>query len=193
VDPARRLATADDLLSLPAETRAEVIAGTVIEKAIPSAEHGDAQFAIAGFVRSRFHRGPGGRWPGGWWILGEVEIEFGPHDIFRPDLAGWRRDRVPQRPTGRPVRLRPDWVCEVLSTSNAQHDLVTKFREYHRPRVGHYWVVDPDNQTLIVYRWAEPGYLAVLSAKRGETVRAEAFDAVELRVGLLFGEDPTDD
>jgi Uma2 family endonuclease len=136
VQPARQLATADDILSLPDEVAAEVVGGT-----------------------------------------------------DRPDLVSWRRDRTPERPSGRPVRTRPDWVCEVLSTSNAQNDLVTKFRVYHRCGVPHYWIVDPDNRSLIVYRCEPDGYLAVLTAMAGATVRAEPFDAIELRVGELFGEE----
>src|SRR6188508_3036854 len=116
-------ATAADLAELE---RSEVIAGDVHQKAAPSAEHGDAQGALATLLRSRFHRPGGGRHPGGWWILTEVEIQLETHEVYVPDLAGWRRDRIPQRPTGRPVLLRPDWVCEILSPSTARHDQVTK-------------------------------------------------------------------
>jgi Uma2 family endonuclease len=103
--------------------------------------------------------------------------------------VGWRRSRVPERPRGRPVRIRPDWVCEVLSPSNAQNDLVTKFRTLQRCQVPYYWIVDPENRLLIVYRWQPDGYVVALTAKVGETVRAEPFDTVELPLGLLFGED----
>ncbi len=182
-------ATAADLAALPDDVHAEVIGGTVVEKAAPSMEHGDAQSALTERLRSVFHRKPGGTVPGGWWIVVEVEVEMETHEVFRPDLTGWRRDRHPQKPSGRPVRVRPDWVCEVLSSSNADHDLVTKFRVFHRNGVPHYWIVDPDHRVLVAYRWQESGYLAVLTAKPGETVRAEPFEAAELRVGLLFGEE----
>jgi Uma2 family endonuclease len=109
----------------------------------------------------------------------------------RPDVVGWRRERCPQRPSGTPIHLVPDWVCEVLSASNASRDTVTKLRLYHRERVPHYWIVDPASATLTVMRWTEPGYLTVLAAERGEIVRAEPFDAIELEVGPLFGDDPT--
>jgi len=175
---------------MPEDPRAEVIDGEIVQKAAPSAEHSDAQSALLTWVRRRFGRGGGGpHRPGGWWILVEVEIEIEAHEVYRPDVAGWRRERVPERPRGRPVRMAPDWVCEVLSRSNARNDLVKKFRAYHRARVGHYWIVDPDDETLVVYRWNEGGYLAVLTANKGETVRAEPFDALELPVGVLFGED----
>lgn len=61
---------------------------------------------------------------------------------FRPDLAGWRRERLATLPAELPVLVRPDWVCEVLST-NRQNDLVKGQRAYHRNEVGNYWILDP--------------------------------------------------
>jgi Uma2 family endonuclease len=115
------------------------------------------------------------------------EIEYETHEVYLHDVVGWRRDRVPQRPTGRPVRIRPDWVCELLSPSNAKRDQIDKFQVLHRNGVPHYWIADPLEHTLIVHRWEPRGYLVVLTAAAGDVVRAEPFDAVELRVSTLFG------
>ena len=98
----RALATAADLAALPEETRAEVIGGAIVEKAAPSYEHGDAQSSLAELLKPPFQRGRGG--PGGWWIATSVEVELEPHELYRPDLVGWRRERVPERPAGRPIR-----------------------------------------------------------------------------------------
>jgi len=184
---ARRLATAADLLALPGDARSEVVAGTVVEKAAPSGEHSLAQSGLTMFLGSFHRRGGGG--PGGWWILVEVDIELEPHEVYRPDVAGWRREGHPAPPRGRPLRTRPDWICEVLSPSNARTDLVTKFRVLHRCGVPHYWIVDPERELLVVHRWEPAGYLTALTAGRGETVRAEPFDAIELPIGILFGDE----
>lgn len=180
-----RAATAADLAALPDEKRAEVVRGAIVEKAAPSFEHGDAQSAIAELLKGPFQRGRGG--PGGWWIGTEVEVELEAHEVYLPDVAGWRRERVPERPRGRPIRVRPDWVCEVLSVSNADVDLGPKLFAYHRVGVGHYWIVDPEHETLSVFRHTSEGYVVALSAGRGETVKAEPFEAVEIRVAELFG------
>ena len=79
-------------------------------------------------------------------------------------------------------------MCEVLST-NRQNDLVKKKRALHRHQIPHYWIIDPANETLTVYRWHADGYLEVLIADRGERVRAEPFTQTELLVGVLFGDD----
>jgi Uma2 family endonuclease len=179
------LATAASLAELGEHVRAEVIGGAVAEKAAPSFEHGDAQSSLVAALKDPFQRQRGG--PGGWWLVTEVEVELETHEVYRPDLVGWRRARVPERPRGRPIRLRPDWVCEVLSTSNAEHDLGTKLFSYHRAGVPHYWILDPEHETLTVYRFSGEGYVVAASAGREERIRAEPFDAVELCVALLFG------
>mgnify|MGYP001581362662 CR=1 FL=1 len=168
----------------------ELMGGELFAKAAPSGEHGDAQAGIVGAVRSPFQRPKGRGGPGGWWIATEVEVLFEPGEIVRPDVVGWRRERCPGRPTGIPVKLRPDWVCEIVSPSNATDDTVRKLRLYHRVAIPHYWLVDPRDTTLTVMRWSPDGYVTVMRAERGEVVRAEPFDAIELAIGTLFGDDP---
>lgn len=188
---ATRAATLDDFLAIPEERRFhELLASELVEKATPSGEHGDAQAGVVSAVRPRYQRRAGSGGPGGWWIATEVEVLLDEGDLVRPDVLGWRRERVPERPTGTPVRVRPDWVCEVISASNANVDTVKKLRIYHRARVPHYWIVDPRDATLTAMRWSDAGFTTVLRAERGETVRPEPFEEIELAVGTLFGDDP---
>jgi Uma2 family endonuclease len=180
-----------DLLAISeAERFHEVIGGELVQKATPTGEHGATQAALAGILFGPFSRRPGGRHPGGWWFETEVELEFETHEIYRSDVVGWRRERAAERPAGTPIRLRPDWICEILSASNARDDQVTKFETYRRCGVPHYWIADPTLATLRVFRWTSEGYLVALNAQAGQRVRAEPFDAIEIEVGVLFGEDP---
>jgi len=87
------------------------------------------------------------------------------------------------------VRVRPDWVCEIISPRKAAHDLIRKKRIYHQHEVPYYWIVDPRDESLTVLQWTAKGYLEILAAVRGERVRAEPFPAIELPVGVLFGDD----
>jgi Uma2 family endonuclease len=166
---------------------AEIIDGELVEKAAPSPEHGSAQFALSGLLFSPFgsRQAPDG--PGGWWLMCDVEVEYSTHEVYRHDLVGFRRDRCPERPSGRPVETRPDWVCEILSPSNASNDTVRKLRTLHRSGVPHYWLVDPERLTLTVLRWTPDGYLEALAATADETVRAEPFEAIELALADVFG------
>jgi Uma2 family endonuclease len=180
-------ATLEQLRAIPEDERFhEVIDGHLVRKAESTFEHGHAISNLSE-VLGPFRRASSPNTPGGWWFATDVEILFEEHQIYRPDHAGWRRDRSSARPTGSPVTLIPQWVCEVLST-NRSNDLVRKLRTHHRSQVEHYWILDPDDETLMVERWTPLGYLTVLTAAGDETVRAEPFDTVELRVADLFGD-----
>jgi Uma2 family endonuclease len=183
-------ATVADLLAIPESERFhEIIGGELVRKAMPSARHGGAQAGVTARIGGPYGR-PGGRSPGGWRFLTETEVRFEDHEVYRPDVAGWRRERMPTLPEEWPVSVRPDWVCEILSPSNERNDTLKKMRTYKRCGVPHYWLIDPIAENLIVYRWTESGYLLVLDAQGEERVNAEPFDAVSLSVhGLLEGDD----
>jgi Uma2 family endonuclease len=186
---APKLATLADLLALSEDElkRYELIEGAITERGAGSGAHGAVQAKTVEAV-SPFHRRPGGRWPGGWWFGIEVDLYFDEQNTLKPDVSGWRRDRVPERPREMPVMIRPDWVCEILST-NKRNDLIKKKRVYHRHGVPHYWIIDPVEESLTVLRWTPDGYVEILVAERGEEVRAEPFEAMALKAGVLFGDE----
>lgn len=184
-------ATIEDLLAIPEQDRFhEIIGGELVQKAMPSAQHGSSQANLAGLLVGPYGRRPGGGSPGGWRFMTECEIRFDDREVYRPDIAGWLRERMPALPKEHPIALCPDWVCEILSPSNERNDIVKKMLTYQRARVPHYWVIDPLGEALVVYRWTPEGYLVVQSAQGGERVRAEPFDGVWFSVkGLIEGEE----
>jgi Uma2 family endonuclease len=179
-------ATAADLDS---DRRAEIIRGAIVDKASPTPGHSVTQLSLGGYLRRRFARRPGGRWPGGWWFGTEIHVEYQTHELYCHDVAGWRRERAPQVPDKWPVRIRPDWVCEILSPKHEKRDLVDKMRVLREAGVPHYWVLNAAEKILVVHRLEAAGYLIALSASAGETVRAEPFDDVELPVSVIFGDE----
>ena len=190
-EPASRgpSATVDDWLAQPDDRRTELIDGELVEKALPTFAHGRAQGHTVGTLGGAFDRKPGGPGgPGGWWLATEVDILLDGRG-YRPDVAGWRRDRLPAPPGERPVTSRPDWLCEIVSEANRTVDTVTKLRRYHQAGVPHYWILDQMDRTLTVHRHTADGYLVVLRATAGERVRAEPFDAIEVDVAVLLGDD----
>lgn len=189
--PSRSGASLDDFWSIPEGQRFhELIRGELVHKASPSGEHGDAQVGVVSAIAPAFRRKVGSGGPGGWWIATEVEVLFDSGDVVRPDVLGWRRESCPQKPSGTPVTTKPDWICQILSLSNPKDDTVKKLRLYHQVAIPYYWIVDPREATLTVMRWSEDGYITLLRAEREETVRAEPFQAIEIAVGSLFGDDP---
>ena len=193
-EAARKLATYEDLLALPEDVRAEVIGGQIVVTPSPLPEHGWIQLSVGRTIGGPFDVGGfgGGRTgPGGWWILAEVDVRLSPHDIVRPDVAGWRRQRLPDPWGKRPIDVVPDWVCEILSPATARYDRGPKMRLYVEHGVGHCWLIDPTLRTLEAYaaepdaegrrRWVRLGCWA-----EDDEVRLPPFEAEPLRVGLLF-------
>ena len=187
--PAR--ATYADLEAAPAGKVAELIRGTLHVMPRPAARHAKASSRLTMKLGGPFDLGERG--PGGWQILMEPELHFpdpteaGAIDALVPDLAGWRRERMPVVPDVAAFTLAPDWICEVLSKSTEDVDREEKMPVYAREGVGHAWLVDPIAKTLEVYtldargRWSE----AVIY-REVEVVRAAPFDAVELDLAALW-------
>lgn len=184
----RKPATFDDLVLRGDPDRLEIIHGEVVEKAVPSPEHSFAEAKLVASV-DPFNRKPGGNGPGGWWIFTEIHVSYPHGEVYCHDCAGWRRDRIATRPAGWPVRNRPHWVAEILSPKHERRDIVDKAFVLHAAEVPHYWIIDPEEQSLLVQRWSREGYVVVLRAVAGETVRAEPFDAIELAVGALLDDE----
>lgn len=175
--------TIEEWLALPPERRLELIDGELIEKSAADVPRAMSLGGVVATLRASFHRKTR------WWILLGVDVQLGANG-YRPDVAGWRRENSPEPPQGRPVTLRPDWICEVLSDTNRHNDTIRKLRRYHEAGVPHYWLLDPETGTLNVFRHEPQGYLNVLIADRHQRVRAEPFDAIEVLVGVLLGDDP---
>jgi Uma2 family endonuclease len=175
----KRRATYDDLLKLPEHLVGEIIDGELIATPRPASPHALAGSAIGGDLWGPFHgSSKGGPGPGGWVILFEPELHFGA-DVLVPDLAGWRRERMPRVPNVAAFELAPDWVCEVVSPSTERIDRAHKMAIYARVKVAHLWLVNPLQRTLEIYRLEDAWKL--LATHDGDTrVRAAPFDAIEL-------------
>lgn len=177
-EPARRPATYEDLLAVPEHMIAEIIDGELVAAPRPAAKHTLAASAIGADLYSHFGRGGSS----GWWILDEPELHLG-SDVLVPDLAGWKRERMPQVPDAAFFTLAPDWVCEVVSPGSLRYDRVRKKRIYAREGIGWLWKVDPIAQTLEVARrvgdlWQDAGLYEAADAVRGEPFQDLEIDLV---------------
>jgi Uma2 family endonuclease len=124
-------------------------------------------------------------------ILDEPEIHLGPKpDKVVPDLAGWRRERMPDALGGPDApahyEVPPDWVCEVLSPHTEALDRGKKMRIYRRERVAHAWLMNPVTRTLEIYRLENSRWMLLDTFEGDSTVRAEPFDAIDLSLSLLW-------
>jgi Uma2 family endonuclease len=176
-------ATYADLERLPRHCVGEIVDGVLHAHARPASRHARAASTLGGELGPPFDRGRGG--PGGWLILDEPELHLR-GDVLVPDLAGWRRARMPELPDVAAFDLAPDWVCEVLSVSTSAFDRGDKLPVYARERVAHVWFVDPLAKTLEVLRLDGATYRIVETHHDDARVRAEPFDAIEVELGALW-------
>ncbi len=181
--PAKRRATYADLIDVPEHLVAEIVAGELVTSPRPGARHARSASRLGSFLDGSFDRGVGG--PGGWIILFEPELHLG-GDALIPDVAGWRRERMPELPDVAAFELAPDWICEVLSPSTEAHDRAAKMPAYAREGVSWAWLVNPETQTVEVYRLRDRAWM-LHETLRGDAVEAiPPFEAVPLELGLLW-------
>jgi Uma2 family endonuclease len=182
-DPARRRATYDDVLQAPEHLVAEIVDGELVTSPRPASRHSRAGSVLGAILAGPCDLGLAG--PGGWWILDEPELHLG-QDVLVPDLAGWRREKMPVFPDVAYFELPPDWVCEVLSPITARLDRRRKLPIYARARVGQAWLVDPVLRTLEVLRLHAGSWLLVATFGDDDKVRAEPFPEVEIPLAALW-------
>ena len=176
-------------LNAPDTMVAEVIDGELSVMPRPRRQHARAAGKLGAKLDGPFDVGEGG--PGGWVFLPESELHLGARpDIVVPDLAGWRRERLPENFLAEDapahIDLAPDWICEVLSERTQAKDRGKKRRIYRREGVGHYWLVDPRDKTLEVYRLVGGRWIELDTWEGDVVVRAEPFDAIDLDLTVLW-------
>ena len=178
-----RQATYQDVLDAPPNMVAEVIGGALYTHPRPAMPHARASSGLGATLAGPFDYGRGG--PGGWWIVDEPELHLGEH-IVVPDLAGWRRQRMPVFPDTAYCELAPDWVCEVLSPATRTLDRGEKQSIYAREAVGHMWFVDPDAQTLEAFELRGGRWILLDALSGNASVGLPPFDAIRFDLGDLW-------
>jgi Uma2 family endonuclease len=179
--PLKKDATYADLYDVPEHFVAEIFDGELYASPRPALPHAHAASVLGAKLGQPFHRGG----PGGWVILDEPELHFG-NDVLVPDLAGWRRERLPTVPAAAYMTLAPDWVCEVLSPSTEPLDRGAKLRIYARESVSYAWLVDPLQRSLEVLSLGLGRWKPLASHEGVARVRVPPFDAIELELGALW-------
>ena len=183
---ADQLKTIDDMLASP-EERVELIDGQIVRRPMARADHGMVQVTTA-MELGELPRRSG---PSGWWIITEISVAYEAHQCPSHDLAGWRKERMPERPHG-VVEMVPDWVCEVVSPGHERKDTLTLFLLLQRHRVPFYWLIWPEDRTLIAHQLDGHSYRVAatetLDAGEGRRVCIPPFEEIALDLGYILGQ-----
>ena len=180
---ADRGVTYEDLADVPEHLVAEIVDGELFTSPRPASRHARAAGRLFVELVRRFEDGDGG--PGGWWIVFEPELHL-KRDVLVPDIAGWKKERMPAVPDVAWFDLAPDWVCEIVSVNTARLDRVRKLPRYARHGIPHAWIVDPVAKSAEIYR-LEGEHWSLIETHEGVTaIRAEPFDGADINLGALW-------
>ncbi len=182
IDRSPRRATYRDVLAAPPHMVAEIVSGALHTHPRPAARHARASSALGAKIGDPFDYGSG---PGGWWILDEPELHLA-DDILVPDLAGWRRERMPDFPDTAFFSLAPDWACEVLSPSTRDFDLHGKRPIYAREGTGHFWLVDPAAHSLEAFALRGAAWVRIAALQGSGPVSVAPFEAISFPLDALW-------
>ena len=169
----------------------EIFNDDLIVSPRPGPKHAVASSSLLSELHTFFDKGGGG---GGWLIVYEPELHFeNPPQKFEkknvvvPDIAGWKRERMPTLPETAYFELPPDWICEVLSPSTARYDRVSKMNIYAVNNIPYYWILDPLNRTLEILNLQGDGYRVSMTFGESDKVLAPPFEEIEFNLGDLWG------
>jgi len=186
METAKQVLLYDHLMALPEGLTGEILNGQLHTQPRPSGAHTGVESALQIELGGPFDRGRGG--PGGWRILVEPEIHFVRDlEVCVPDLAGWRKERLPELPRDQRFEVAPDWVCEILSPSTESKDRGIKMGIYARYGVSYAWLVDPLKRAVEAFELSAGGWTLPGIHQDDATVFLPPFEAVPLELRALWG------
>lgn len=165
--------------ALPEGYTGEILSGTLHVNPRPAGPHIRTGSNLGADIAYPFDRARGG--PGGWWILDEPEVHFVLDiEVSVPDIAGWRRERMPEIPHDHRFTVVPDWVCEIVSPSSVRTDRTVKMPIYAQFGVSYMWLVDPAQRLIEAFKNVDAEWVDVGQASEASAIRLPPFDAVEI-------------
>ena len=184
------LSTLEDLEKLPDDVRAELVDGEIGMMAT-STPHSLICTALTMEIGTHVKAKTDRQDPNGWVIIAEAWVYYDRYNAFVHDLAGFFRKDLPKSNDRGPLRVRPEWVCEVISPSNWSHDTQRKRLILEQHQVPYYWIVDPVRKTVQVFELKDKNehYQIVYAADIGDgRVKLPPFADLELDLTELFDE-----
>lgn len=173
----------EDIVNLPENIVGEIMNGQLETHPRPTPKHALAAGSIGDELISPFQKGNNG--PGGWWILPEPECHL-KEQVLVPDLAGWRKKRMPTLPETAWFDIVPDWVCEILSPSTSRIDRIVKMPIYAELEVNYLWLIDPVLQTLEAFELKNKHWVLMGSFADNTTLSIAPFAEHTFSLSVLW-------
>jgi Uma2 family endonuclease len=181
--PAGVKLTYDDYLLFPDDgQRHELIDGEQYVTPSPRTRHQTILLNLAGMIWTYLQGHPVGR-----VFIAPLDVIFSKFDVVEPDLLYLSHERASEVLRDW-VHGAPDLVVEVGSPGTRKRDETIKRRLYERFAVSEYWIVDPELDTIKVYRHADERYtrVAELSLENKDVLTTPLLPGLKMPLSRIF-------
>ncbi len=169
-----------DLLAAPEDNkRREIIDGELFVTPSPYFDHQRILRNLYDALRRHLEKHPIGE-----LLFAPLDVILSVHDVLEPDLLFVLNEH--RHILKDWVRGAPDLAVEILSSTTASRDRGLKMRTYARYGVREYWLVDPNQRAIEVYRLVEQGYELARTFQSTDTLTSELFPGLGLPVTPIF-------
>ena len=176
--------TYDDFVLFPDDgQRHELIDGEHYVTPSPNMKHQAVLGNLYFLIRSHLEGQPSGR-----AFMAPFDVVFTDFDVVEPDLLYMSRERAADILTPKHVRGTPELVLEIGSPSTRKRDETIKRRLYERAGVLEYWFVDPDVDTVRIYRRAGEGFARAMELAReaDDVLTTPLLPGLEMSLAQIF-------
>ncbi len=137
--------TAAEFLTLPeSNLPTELLEGEVIMAPAPTLDHQDVVLNLASIIlRIK---------PGGKVVISPVDVKLDEENVFQPDVMWVSANSQCVAIQKKYYQGAPDLVIEVFSAGTARADKGKKFKLYEKYGTREYWMADPGEQYVEVWR-----------------------------------------
>ncbi|MGH7176092.1 MAG: Uma2 family endonuclease [Tepidisphaeraceae bacterium] len=163
----------------PPGVRLELVDGEIAVSPSPIPDHSFVVHALSRIVGQHIETDDLGQ------LFGDVDTIFGEHDVRRPDLLFFRKDRL-YLIGAKAMEGPPDLAVEVLSPSSVSTDRKHKFKLYASGKVTYYWIVDPRQHTIEAYRLKAAKYVGRVRGSGTDVVRLPPFLKLDIPLAKLW-------
>jgi Uma2 family endonuclease len=174
--------TAKQFLELgedPPGVRLELVNGEVAVSPSPIPEHSYIIFVLSRFLGQYIEDHDLGR------LYGDVDTIFGVHDVRRPDVMFFSKERV-HLVGKKAMQGAPDLCAEILSPSSIDVDRVDKFEQYQAAGVQHYWIIDPKHRTIEAFVLKNSRYVLECTGRDEDVVELPPFTGLKIPLAKLW-------
>ena len=177
------LLTVADLEATPDDgNRYEIIEGELFVSRAPSVPHQRIIHNLQMSLGSYLARNPIGILvPGAGVILSD-------NNAVIPDLLFIAEERRAEIATGDKITGAPDLIIEVMSpgAENRQRDLIIKRQLYGKYGVKEYWVIDPENQAVEIYRLRGQSLEKIVTLTHEEDLTSPLLPGFQMKAQEIF-------